>query len=84
MTTIMNQVTCSLCSMKIDELKWKEHLFSTNHLQLCKDNKDKKAKKFFEMIFNACRKKNKIYKLKKEKHMNSGSFTSQQNYQKKI
>ena len=67
MTTIMNQVSCSLCNMKIDELKWKEHLVSTNHLQLCKENKDKIAIKFFEMIFNACAKKNKIYNLKIEK-----------------
>ena len=50
MTTIMNQATCSLCNMKIDELKWNEHLVSTNHLQLCKDNKNKIAIKFFEMM----------------------------------
>ena len=64
MTSIMNQVTCSLCNMKIDELKWKEHLVSTNHLQFCKENKNKIAIKFFEMIFNSCPKKNKIYNLK--------------------
>ena len=67
MTSIMNQVTCSLCNMKIDELKWKEHLISTNHLRLCKKTKDKIAIKFFEMTFNACLKKNKIYNLKLEK-----------------
>ena len=58
MTTIMIQVTCSLCNMKFDELKWKAHLVSTNHLNLCKINKDKIAIKFFEMIFNACAQKN--------------------------
>ena len=67
MNTIMNQVTCSLCIMRIDELKWKEHLVSTNHIQLCKDNKDKIAVKFFQMIFNACPKKSKIFNLKNEK-----------------
>ena len=61
MTTIINQVTCSLCSMKIDDMKWKEHLVSTNHLQFCKDTKDKIAIKFFEIYFNASPKKNKIY-----------------------
>ena len=67
MTALMNRATCSLCDIKVDEIKWKEHLVSTNHLQLCKDTKDKIAIKFFEMIFNACPKKNKIYNLKVEK-----------------
>ena len=67
MTTMLNQVTCSLRNIKNDELKWKEHLVSTNHLQLCRNDKDKIAIKFFEMIFNACPKKNKVYKLKIEK-----------------
>ena len=31
--------------MKTDELKRKGHLVSTNHLQLCKNTKDKIAKK---------------------------------------
>ena len=53
--------------MRIDELKWKEHLVSTNHLELCKNKKDKIAIKFFEMIFIACPKKNKIYNSKSEK-----------------
>ena len=38
-----------------------------NHLQLCKDNKDKIAIKFCEMIFNELRKKSQIYSLKIEK-----------------
>ena len=54
MTTIMNQVTCSLCNIKIDELKWMENFVYTNHLQLCKNDKDKIAINFFELIFNAC------------------------------
>ena len=60
MTTLMNQVTCSLCNIKIDELNWKEHLVFTNHLQLCENVKDKIAIKFFEMFFNTCPKKSKI------------------------
>ena len=70
--------------MKIDELKWKEHLVSTNHLQLCKENKDKIPIKFFEMIFNACAKKNKKYNIKIEKTHDFWQFYFfQQNYQKK-
>ena len=67
MTSIMNKVTCSLCKIKVDEIKWNEHLVSMNRLQLCKDNKDKIAIKFFEIIFNACPKKSKMYNLKIEK-----------------
>ena len=64
MTTIMSQVTCSLCNMKMDKLKRKEHSVSTNHLQLCKNVKDKIAAKFFEMLFNACPEKSKTFNLK--------------------
>ena len=64
MTILLNQVTCSLCNLKIDELKWKEHLVSTTHLNLSKNTNDNTAKKFFELIFNACLKKNKIKNLK--------------------
>ena len=60
MTTIMNQVTCSLCNIKSDELKWKEHLVSTNHLELCKNAKNKIAIIFFEKMYDACPKKNEI------------------------
>ena len=48
-------------------MKWKEHLVSTNLLELCKNNRDKIAIKFLEMILNACPKKNETYKLKIEK-----------------
>ena len=41
MTTIMNQVTCSLCNMKTNELKGKEHLVSINHLEFVKTMKIK-------------------------------------------
>ena len=43
MTTIMNQVTCSLCNMKTDELQGKDHLVSTNHQPLGKNTTDKTA-----------------------------------------
>ena len=70
MTTIMNQVTCSLCNMKIDELNWNDHLMSTKHLQHCREVKDGIAIKFFEMVFNACHKKSKVFNLKNEKTHN--------------
>ena len=63
----MNQVTCSLCDIKIDELQLNNHLISTNHLPLGKRIKDKIEIKFFEKIFNACLKKSKIYNLANEK-----------------
>ena len=46
MTTIINQLTCSLCNIKIDELKWDEHLISLEHLQKCKEVKDGIVSKF--------------------------------------
>ena len=67
MTTILNQVTCSVCNMKLDDIKRKEHLISTNHLNLSENTNDKTAKKLFELIFNACPKKNKINNLKNAK-----------------
>ena len=66
MTNIMNQVTCSLCNIKTNESRWTNHLGSTNHLQLCKN--DKNAKKFFEMIVSMYSKKSEIYDLKIKKH----------------
>ena len=41
MTTIMNQVTCSLGNIKMDELEWMYHIVSENHLQLCEIDKEK-------------------------------------------
>ena len=70
MTTFMNQVTCSLCNIKTDELQWKNHLISTDHLNHCKKIKDKIAIKFLETIFNACLKQSKIYDLENEKTHN--------------
>ena len=70
MTTIMDQVTCSLCDIKTDELQRNNHLNSTDHLNRCKNIKDKIAIKFFEMIFSACLKKSKIYNLENEKTLN--------------
>ena len=46
MTTIMNQVTCSLCNIKMDELEWMYHIVSENHLQLCENDKERIAIKF--------------------------------------
>ena len=51
MTTIMNQETCLLCDIKVDELEWMYQNVPTNHLQLCENNKNKIAIRFFEMIF---------------------------------
>ena len=67
MTTIVNQVTCSPGNMKFDELKWEEHLVSTNHLYLCKNVKAEITIKFFEMISNTCPKKSEIYIVKIKK-----------------
>ena len=36
MTTIMNQVTCSLCNIETDEKIGMDHLVCTNHLEFCK------------------------------------------------
>ena len=43
----MNQVKCSLCNIKINELEWMYQLVSTNFLKLCKNIEDKIAIKFF-------------------------------------
>ena len=64
MTNIMNEITCSLCTLRNDEVKWIEHLVSTNHSQLCENKKDKIALKFFEMIFSTYSKIGDLYKLK--------------------
>ena len=34
MTTLIIQVTFSLCKIKTDELQWMAHLDSTNHLEI--------------------------------------------------
>ena len=83
MTSIVNQVTWSLCTMEIDEMKWKEPLVSTSHIQPFVNDKDKIAINNFEMIFNACPKKSKTYKLKNEKRVISGKHVLQRNCQKK-
>ena len=67
MTTITNQVTCSLCNIKVDELEWMYHIVSENHLQLCENDKEKITLKFFEMIFDTFSKKSEIYNLKIKK-----------------
>ena len=47
----MNQVTCSLCNIKIDEIKRKEHLVSTNHLKHCSNVPDNICNKVFQNVF---------------------------------
>ena len=66
MTAFMSQVTCGFCMVKVDETKWKEHLTSVNHLQVCKDTDNNIAKSFFKMIFEARPEKKKIFNLKNE------------------
>ena len=67
MTTIMNQVTCSLCKMKINELKGVDHLVFTERLELCKNDNEKLAIRFCEMIFSTCSDKFEIFHLKIKK-----------------
>ena len=67
MTTILNQVTCSVCNTKTDETERNEHLVSTNHFELRKNLEDEIPIKSFERIFTACPKKSKIHNLKIEK-----------------
>ena len=55
-----------MCNTKTNETKWMDHIVSTNHLELCKYDKDKFAIKFFGMIFNTIF-KNEIYNLKSKK-----------------
>ena len=43
MTTMMNQVTCSLCKIEVDDSEWTEYINSTNHLQNSKSYKDEVA-----------------------------------------
>ena len=82
MTTIMNQVTCSSCTLKTDELKWNEHVVSTNHSQLFENKEDKIAIKFFEMIFSTYSKISEIYNLKPGKTHDFWQNILQQSYQK--
>ena len=84
MTTLMRQVTCTLCNVKIDETEWKNHINSTKHLQNCKNVDDKITIKFFEMIFEVRPEKERIFNLKNEKkHSISGNYIFQQNYQRR-
>ena len=66
----MSQLTCSLCDIKVDELQWKEHLISTNDLQLCKEYKCETAIRFFELIFSSYHNRKYIYSLKDERTFN--------------
>ena len=66
MTTITNQVTCSLCCIKIDEINWNDHLMSTEHLQNCKENKEGIIAKFFNIIFKTYHNRKDLYNLEDE------------------
>ena len=66
MTTITNQVTCSLCYIKIDEINWNDHLMSTKHLQNCKENKAGIIAKFFNIIFKTYHNRKDLYNLEDE------------------
>ena len=70
----MSQVTCTPCNIKIDEMKWKEHLCSEKHLQYCKSTDNSLAIKFFEMIFEARSEKKKIFNLKNKKSLDFWSY----------
>ena len=67
MSTLMCQVTCTLCNIKIDELKWKEHQTSENHLKKCGENHNELTTKFFKMIFDIKPQREEIFNLKNEK-----------------
>ena len=67
----MNQVTCSTCNRKTDEFQWNEHLVSTNHLELCENNRDKTAMKFFQMIFYTYSSRSELKSFNFEKPLDS-------------
>ena len=66
MTTIMKQVTCSLCFIDIDEIKWNDHLMSTEHLQNCNENKTGIIAKFFNIIFKTYHCRKDLYNMEDE------------------
>ena len=66
MTTIKNQVTCSLCYIKIDEINWNDHLMSRERLQNCKENKEGIIAKFFNIIFKTYQNRKDLYNLENE------------------
>ena len=70
MTALMCQVTCGLCHDKVDETRWKEHLTSEKHLQICKSTNHTFARNFFQMIFEARPEKKKQFNLVNEKSPN--------------
>ena len=66
MTSIMKQVTCSLCVVKIDEVNWNDHLMSTEHLQNCKENKEGIKVQFFNISFKTYHYRKDLYNLEDE------------------
>ena len=64
----MSQVTCSLCNMKIDEIKWQELLVSTNNLQNCGRIHNELTTKLFRMILGKEPELQEIYKRENQKN----------------
>ena len=62
----MNQVTCSLCRMKIDEINWNDHLKSTEHLQNFREVKEGIVAKFSNIIFKTYHNRKDLYNLEDE------------------
>ena len=67
MSTIKSQVTCSLCNLKIDEIKWQSHIASTNPLQKYRVLQYELTTKFFKTIFDIRPELQEIYNLESEK-----------------
>ena len=67
MTSLMNQVTCSLCDIKVDEKKSGEHLVSIEHLKVCKEEKSIILVNFFGLSCDTYQNRKDIYNLKNEK-----------------
>ena len=69
-------------NIEIDELKRKEHLISTNLLQLCKTSKIKSQWSFRD-YFSHTSPENKLFILKMTNHVIFDSYILQQNFQNK-
>ena len=67
MTTIMRQVTCSLCDEKIDESNWEEHIISTTHLIKSHNINSKIIKSFFEVVIDSHKSRAVIFEIENNK-----------------
>ena len=84
MTTIVNQVTCSLSNEKIGEPKWEEHIISTTNLKKSRDVNSEIVIKFSEVAIDSLKSRAAIYEIRNEKTCFSGGHIFQQKYQKKL